>query len=47
MARDYAAFYRCLSAPFRRHPHLAAALRVANRVVEVIMYGAYLVMLTW
>ncbi|MDD6432277.1 MAG: phosphatase PAP2 family protein [Lactobacillaceae bacterium] len=47
MARDYAAFYRHLSAPFRQHPHLVTALRIANRVVEVIMYGAYLFMLAW
>ena len=47
MARDYAAFYRRLSAPFRRHSQLVTALRVANRGVEVIMYGAYLVMLAW
>lgn len=47
MARHYAAFYRRLSAPFRRHPYLATTLRVTNRVVEVVMYGAYLVMLAW
>lgn len=46
MSRDYAAFYRRLSAPFRRHPRWRAALRLANRVIEVVMYGAYLVMVT-
>ena len=44
MSRDYAAFYRRLSAPFRRHPRWRAALRLANRVIEVVMYGTYLAM---
>lgn len=44
MPRDYAAFYRRLSAPFRRHPRWIRALRFTNRVIEVVMYGAYLVM---
>lgn len=44
MARDYAAFYRRLSAPFRHHPRWTAALCLANRGIEVIMYGAYLIM---
>lgn len=47
MAHDYTNFYRHLSVPFRRYPRLTTALRVANRVVEVIMYGAYLLMLVW
>lgn len=45
MARDYASFYRRLSAPLRRHPRWVTVLRFANRAIEVIMYGAYLVML--
>ncbi|MGN1279093.1 MAG: phosphatase PAP2 family protein [Limosilactobacillus sp.] len=45
MARDYASFYRRLSAPLRRHPRWITALRFANRAIEVIMYGAYLLML--
>lgn len=44
MARDYAASYHRLSAPFRRHPRWVTALRLTNRGIEVVMYGAYLVM---
>lgn len=45
MARDYASFYQRLSAPLRRHPRWVTALRIANRAIEIIMYGAYLLML--
>lgn len=41
MARDYAAFYHRLTRPFRRHPRWITALRLTNRGIEVIMYGAY------
>lgn len=50
MINDYTNFYRRLSAPFRRHPLWIRMLKIANRFIEVVMYGAYLIMvgeMTW
>lgn len=43
--QNYAEFYRRISQPFRRYPWLAAALKGANRFIEVVMYGTYPVLL--
>jgi membrane-associated phospholipid phosphatase len=43
--QNYAEFYRRISRPFRRYPLLTVVLRGVNRFIEIVMYGAYLVLL--
>lgn len=43
--RDYVAFYQRLTAPFVSHPGWIRLLRVANHLIEVLMYGCYIVLL--
>lgn len=45
IGQDYAEFYRRISRPFRQYPWLTAALKGANRFIEVVMYGTYPVLL--
>lgn len=43
--RDYAAFYERLTHPFVTHPVWIIILKFVNRLIEVIMYGCYLLLL--
>lgn len=45
MKDNYESFYRRISAPFRARPALAAALRILNRCLTLLMYAAYPVIL--
>lgn len=42
---DYGKFYAKLSRPFTDHPALAMVIRVLNHLIELVMYGAYVVIL--
>lgn len=42
---DYAAFYQRLTAPFVSHPGWIRLLRLFNHLIEVVMYGCYIVLL--
>lgn len=47
MKDNYESFYGRISAPFRAHPALAAALRILNRCLALLMYIAYPVILLY
>lgn len=47
MKEGYKIFYSRISGPFRDHPALAAALRILNRCLTLLMYVAYPVVLLY
>lgn len=45
MKKDYQSFYAWLTAPFRAHPWLINLLKLANRLIEIVMYASYVLIL--